>query len=51
MLITLLLTRDMMPVLYTYFPAPIGRWELSTELVVGSHYSDRFFPSLEHLEE
>jgi cobalt-zinc-cadmium resistance protein CzcA len=42
MLCTLVLTRYLMPVLYTYFPAPAGNGMLAEELSAGSHYSDRF---------
>jgi cobalt-zinc-cadmium resistance protein CzcA len=42
MLCTLFLTRYLMPVLYTFFPAPAGVGRLGEELNVGSHYSDRF---------
>ncbi|HEV3166844.1 MAG TPA: CusA/CzcA family heavy metal efflux RND transporter [Isosphaeraceae bacterium] len=42
MLVTLFLTRYLMPVLYTFFPAPAGRGVHVTDLVQGSHYSDRF---------
>jgi cobalt-zinc-cadmium resistance protein CzcA len=40
MLVTLFLTRYLMPVLYTFFPAPETRSEDSHELVEGSHYTD-----------
>ncbi len=42
MLCTLFLTRYLMPVLYTFFPAPPGHGRLAEELSAGSHYSDRF---------
>ena len=42
MLCTLFLTRYLMPVLYTFFPAPAGRGECKSELILGSHYTDRF---------
>ncbi|SIN98878.1 cobalt-zinc-cadmium resistance protein CzcA [Singulisphaera sp. GP187] len=42
MLCTLLLTRYLMPVLYTFFPAPAGSAPDShqAELIEGSHYTD-----------
>ena len=42
MLCTLFLTRYLMPVLYTFFPAPAGHTECSADLILGSHYTDRF---------
>ena len=42
MLITLFLTRYLMPVLYSFFPAPAGvPGEGGSELVESSHYSRR----------
>jgi heavy metal efflux system protein len=47
MLVTLLLTRYLMPVLYSYFPAPVGQLDTITgELVESSHYADEFLPRL-----
>jgi cobalt-zinc-cadmium resistance protein CzcA len=46
MLTTLFLTRYMMPVLYTFFPAAAGHHAADGQLAEGSHYSDRFLPSL-----
>jgi cobalt-zinc-cadmium resistance protein CzcA len=47
MLITLFLTRYLMPVLYSFFPAEIGRGSSTTgEIVESSHYSDEFLPYL-----
>jgi heavy metal efflux system protein len=40
MLVTLILTRYLMPVLYSFFPAPAGDHQLHGELSEGSHYSD-----------
>ena len=40
MLVTLALTRYLMPVLYTFFPAPAGHGEQHEELIAGSHYTD-----------
>jgi heavy metal efflux system protein len=40
MLVTLLLTRYLMPVLYSLFPAPEGRGGHHLELIEGSHYTD-----------
>jgi heavy metal efflux system protein len=40
MLVTLILTRYLMPVLYSFFPAPPGHGEQHEELVAGSHYTD-----------
>ena len=50
MLCTLFLTRYMMPILYSYFPAPRGQGDSSTSdaLVEGTNYSARYmhhFPS------
>ena len=42
MLCTLFLTRYLMPVLYSFFPAPAGHVECSSDLILGSHYTDRF---------
>jgi cobalt-zinc-cadmium resistance protein CzcA len=42
MLCTLFLTRYMMPVLYSYFPAPRGHGESFSPLVEGTSYSSRF---------
>jgi cobalt-zinc-cadmium resistance protein CzcA len=42
MLCTLFLTRYLMPVLYTFFPAPAGHGECKADLILGSHYTDRF---------
>ena len=42
MLCTLFLTRYLMPVLYTFFPAPAGHGECKSELILGSHYTDQF---------
>jgi cobalt-zinc-cadmium resistance protein CzcA len=42
MLCTLFLTRYLMPVLYSFFPAPAGNGTLAEELSAGSHYTDRF---------
>src|SRR5437868_3424853 len=42
MLVTLFLTRYLMPVLYSFFPAPAGHGQCETDLIMGSHYTDRF---------
>ncbi len=42
MLVTLFLTRYLMPVLYSFFPAPPGHGQCQTDLIMGSHYTDRF---------
>jgi cobalt-zinc-cadmium resistance protein CzcA len=42
MLVTLFLTRYLMPVLYSFFPAPAGVGQCGPELIMGSHYTDRF---------
>jgi cobalt-zinc-cadmium resistance protein CzcA len=42
MLVTLFLTRYLMPVLYSFFPAPAGHAQCDSELILGSHYTDRF---------
>ncbi|APW58981.1 efflux RND transporter permease subunit [Paludisphaera borealis] len=44
MLCTLFLTRYLMPILYSFFPAPAGTAPCGEDLIEGSHYSDRFFP-------
>jgi cobalt-zinc-cadmium resistance protein CzcA len=46
MLITLFLTRYLMPVLYSLFPGPVGEGGEVEELAEGSHYSDEFLPAL-----
>ena len=43
MLVTLLLTRYLMPVLYSFFPAPAGHAACGDELIEGSHYTDQYF--------
>jgi cobalt-zinc-cadmium resistance protein CzcA len=43
MLVTLFLTRYLMPVLYSFFPAPEGTSECGDELIEGSHYTDQYF--------
>jgi cobalt-zinc-cadmium resistance protein CzcA len=48
MLITLFLTRYLMPVLYSFFPAPVGQGTSMGVLAEGSHYSDEY---LAHLTE
>ncbi len=48
MLVTLMLTRYLMPVLYSFFPAPKGHTACGEDLIEGSHYSDRYFPSRRH---
>jgi cobalt-zinc-cadmium resistance protein CzcA len=40
MLVTLVLTRYLMPVLYSFFPAAAGHGEQHQELIAGSHYTD-----------
>jgi heavy metal efflux system protein len=40
MLVSLLLTQYLMPVLYTFFPAPTGHAGRNRELSEGSHYTD-----------
>ncbi|MHC5540414.1 efflux RND transporter permease subunit, partial [Singulisphaera rosea] len=42
MTVTLMLTRYLMPVLYSFFPAPAGHAhdEHQAELIEGSHYTD-----------
>jgi len=42
MLCTLFLTRYLMPVLYSFFPATAGHGECKSELILGSRYTDRF---------
>jgi cobalt-zinc-cadmium resistance protein CzcA len=41
MLVTLFLTRYLMPVLYSFFPAPAGHSQCDSELILGSHYTDQ----------
>ena len=40
MLVTLFLTRYLMPVLYSFFPAPYGHGARQQDLMEGSHYTD-----------
>ena len=40
MLVTLFLTRYLMPVLYSFFPAPAGHGARDRELLEGSHFTD-----------
>ena len=42
MLVTLFLTRYLMPVLYSFFPAPAGTGQREQALMEGSHYTDEF---------
>ncbi len=42
MLCTLFLTRYLMPVLYSFFPAPEGERHVHSELAEGSHIADEF---------
>ena len=46
MLVTLFLTRYLMPVLYSFFPAPMGQGHCEEELLEGSHYTDEFLRQL-----
>ena len=46
MLVTLFLTRYLMPVLYSLFPGPLHEDEAVQELAEGSHYADEFLPAL-----
>ena len=46
MLVTLFLTRYLMPVLYSLLPGPLGDGGTASEIVEGSHYSDEFLPRL-----
>jgi cobalt-zinc-cadmium resistance protein CzcA len=46
MLITLFLTRYLMPVLYSLFPGPVNDTGEIEELAEGSHYTDEFLPAL-----
>src|SRR5271169_2106221 len=46
MLVTLFLTRYLMPVLYSLLPGPVGEGGLGEPLSEGSHYSDEFLPKL-----
>jgi cobalt-zinc-cadmium resistance protein CzcA len=41
MLVTLALTRYLMPVLYTFFPAVAGHSGCQAELIEGPHYTDQ----------
>ena len=50
MFITLFLTRYMMPVLYSFFPAPLGTEGGHEDLIMGSHYSDRFLEDAKPLD-
>ncbi|QEH34611.1 Cobalt-zinc-cadmium resistance protein CzcA [Aquisphaera giovannonii] len=52
MLVTLFLTRYLMPVLYSFFPAPEGHGTCGEDLLEGSHYTDRYFePRTHHATE
>jgi cobalt-zinc-cadmium resistance protein CzcA len=46
MLVTLFLTRYLMPVLYSLSPGPVHADGAVEELAEGSHYSDEFLPAL-----
>ena len=46
MLVTLFLTRYLMPVLYSLFPGPVHEAGEVDELAEGSHYTDEFLPAL-----
>ena len=47
MLVTLFLTRYLMPVLYSFFPGPAGEARrASKSSPKGSHYTDEFLPAL-----
>ena len=46
MLVTLFLTRYLMPVLYSFFPGPVHEEGEIEELAEGSHYTDEFLPAL-----
>jgi cobalt-zinc-cadmium resistance protein CzcA len=48
MLVTLFLTRYLMPVLYSFLPAPEGSSECAAELIEGSHYTDQYFETRKH---
>ncbi len=48
MLVTLVLTRYLMPVLYSFFPAPVGHGEQHEELIAGSHYTDAILRYTSH---
>jgi cobalt-zinc-cadmium resistance protein CzcA len=49
MLVTLLLTRYLMPVLYSFFPAPAGHGTHHGELIEGSHFTDEILRENPHL--
>jgi cobalt-zinc-cadmium resistance protein CzcA len=46
MLVTLFLTRYLMPVLYSLSPGPVNESGAVEELSEGSHYTDEFLPAL-----
>jgi cobalt-zinc-cadmium resistance protein CzcA len=48
MLVTLFLTRYLMPVLYSFFPAPEGETGCGDELIEGSHYTNQYFSPRTH---
>ena len=48
MLVTLFLTRYLMPVLYSYFPAPVGHGQLQQDLIAGSHFTDELLHDSSH---
>ncbi|MFO0952553.1 MAG: CusA/CzcA family heavy metal efflux RND transporter [Isosphaeraceae bacterium] len=51
MVITLILTRYLMPVLYSFFPASVGTTAEGGEVAESSHYADEFLPRLRKLQE
>jgi cobalt-zinc-cadmium resistance protein CzcA len=50
MLVTLVLTRYLMPVLYSFFPAPSGSGIQHAELIAGSHYTDAILRQTHHAD-
>jgi cobalt-zinc-cadmium resistance protein CzcA len=50
MLCTLFLTRYLTPVLYTFFPGPLGHGNVGQDLILGSHYTDEFLHGEHHLK-
>jgi cobalt-zinc-cadmium resistance protein CzcA len=51
MLVTLLFTRYLMPVLYSFFPAPAGTGTRHAELIEGSHFTEEILGLSRHDEE
>jgi cobalt-zinc-cadmium resistance protein CzcA len=51
MLVTLFLTRYLMPVLYSFFPAPLGHGARQETLMEGSHFTDELLHEAESVHD